>query len=176
MSDVLARLVPPGAPHKPRRRRSGKTFTARERPALRHDGDGIEVRIYKVEEDRDEAKIILFTDAEHWFVSLAEVKSTDWDALAQRGTLRPNVARQAGRIRSYVRGTAKLIGDDEQRTLRLADVERSASMVFRRSPQPSVRREVEDAFSEYAVSVIWLDRPPPNADQFPTWEQILNGC
>jgi hypothetical protein len=176
MSDVLARLVPPDALGRPRRRRPGKTFTARERPGLRHDTEGIEVRIYKVEEDRDQAKIIVFTDAEHSFVSLAEVKSTDWDALTQRGTLRANVARQAGRLRSYVRGTAKLIGEDERRILRLADVERSASMVFRRSPQPSVRREVEDAFGDYAVSVIWLDRPPPNADEFPTWEQILNGC
>ena len=75
-----------------------------------------------------------------------------------------------------MRGTVQLIGDDERRTLRLADTERSASMVFLRSPRPSVRKEVEYAFGEYAVSVIWLDRPPPNADEFPTWEQILNGC
>jgi hypothetical protein len=177
--DFLERLLPPDAPiDKPRRRRPGKTFKARERPALRHNGaPGFEVRIYKVEGNRDDAKIILFSDAEHRFVSLADVKNTDWDALAQRGTLEQNVARQARRIRSYLRGRAEFVGEDERTSVRLLHVDRRyPSMVFWRSPEPAVRREVEDGFGDFGVSVIWLDRPPPNADQFPTWEQILNGC
>jgi hypothetical protein len=177
VADFLERLLPPGAPDRPRRRRPGKTFRARERPALRHDGgDGIEVRIYKVEGNRDRAKIILFSDAEHRFVSFGGVKNTDWDALAQRGTLERNVVRQARRVRSYLRGTVQLIGEDERSTVGLAHVRRYPSVVFLRSPEPSVRSEVEDAFGDYGVSVVWLDRPPPNPDQFPTWEQILNGC
>jgi hypothetical protein len=178
VSDFLERLLPPDAPLERPKRRPGKRFKARERPALRHDGGfGIEVRIYKVEGNRDGAWIILFADAKKRFVSLVEIKNTDWNALARRGTLKPNVVRQARRLRSYLRGTAELIGDDERCTLRLRHpLDRSASIAFRRSPESSVRRGVEDAFGEYAVSVIWLDRPPPNADEFPTWEQILNGC
>lgn len=179
VSDFLERLLPPDAPiDKPSRRRSGKAFKARERRALRHDAaPGLEVRIYKVEGNQDEAKIILFSDAEHLFVSLAHVKNTDWDALAQRGTVKQNVARQARRIRSYLRGKAEFVGEDERAAVRLLRVDRRyPSMVFPRSPQPAVRREVEEGFGEYGISVIWLDRPPPNADQFPTWEQILNGC
>jgi hypothetical protein len=178
VSDFLERLLPPGAPvDKPRRRRPGKVFKAWERPALRHEGaPGIEVRIYKVEGNRDEAKIILFSDAKHRFVSLADVKNTDWDALAQRGTLKQNVTRQARRVRSYLRGKAEFIGEDERASVRLLRVDRRyPSMVFRRSPKPAVRIDVEDAFGEYGVSVVWLDRPPPNPDDFPTWEQILNG-
>jgi hypothetical protein len=179
VSDLLERLLPRDAPiDKPRRRPPGKNFEARERPALRHEAaPGIEVRIYKVEGNRDDARIILFSDAEHRFVSLADVKSTDWDALAQRGTLKRNVARQARRLRSYLRGKARFVGEDERASVRLLRVDRRyPSMVFRRSPSPSVRREVEETFGDYGVSVVWLDRPPPNADQFPTWEQILNGC
>lgn len=180
MSDLLERLLPPDAPlDRPRRRRSGKAFKARERSALRHDGgSGIEVRIYKVEGNRDGARIILFADAKQRFVSLVEIRNTDWDALAQRGTLRPNVARQARRLRSYLRGIVELIGDDARSTLRLGHpLDRHASMMFLRGPnEPSVRADVEDAFGTWGIGVIWLDRPPPNADQFPTWEQILNGC
>jgi hypothetical protein len=179
VSDFLERLLPPDAPLERPKRRPGKRFKARERPALRHDGgSGIEVRIYKVEGNRDGARIILFADAKQRFVSLVEIKNTDWNALARRGTLKPNVARHALRLRSYLRGTVELIGDDERCTLRLRHpLDRSASMMFLRGPaEQSVRREVENAFGEYGVSVIWLDRPPPNADQFPTWEQILNSC
>jgi len=178
MSDVLERLLPRDAPVDRQRRRAGKTFKARERPALRHDGgSGIEVRIYKVEGNRDEARMILFADAKQRFVSLVEVKNTDWDALAQRGTLKPNVARHARRLRSYLRGAVELAAEDERITVRLLDVDRHASMMFLRGPvEPSVRAEVEDAFGAWGISVIWLDRPPPNADEFPTWEQILNGC
>jgi hypothetical protein len=178
VSDLLERLLPPDVPVDRRsRQQAGKAFTARERPALRHDaGSGVEVRIYKVDGNRDHGHIILFVDAEHVFASLSEVRNTDWDALAQRGTLKENVARQARRIRSYLRGTVTLVGEDEQTFVRLAHVDRHASMVFRRSPAPSVRRQVEEAFVEHALGVIWLDRPPPNADEFPTWEQILDGC
>ena len=178
LADFRERLLPPGAPMDKPRRLPGKAFQARERPALRREAaPGIEVRIYKVEGNRDDAKIILFSDAEHRFVSLADVKSTDWDALAQRGTLRQNVARQARRLRSYLRGKAEFLGEDERASMQLLHVDRRhPSMVFRRSPEPAVRKEVEDAFGDYGVSVVWLDRPPPNAEQFPTWEQILNGC
>lgn len=178
VADFLERLLPPDAPIDKPMRLPGKAFKARERPALRHEAaPGIEVRIYKVEENRDDAKIILFSDAEHRFVSLADVKSTDWDALAQHGTLRRNVARQARRIRSYLRGKAEFVAQDERASVQLLHVDRRyPSMVFRRSPDPAVRKEVEEAFDEYGVSVVWLDRPAGNADQFPTWDQILNGC
>jgi hypothetical protein len=161
----------------PRRRRPGKNYEARERPALRHDGaPGIEVRIYKVEGNRDGAKIIVFSDAAHRFVSLADVKSTDWDALAQRGTLKANVARQARRIRSYLRGRA----DSSERTnghrcgwrASLGAI-RPWSLDAARVPQSAGGRR---RLRRLGVSVVWLDRPPPNADQFLTWEQILNGC
>jgi hypothetical protein len=175
MSDLLERLLPPDAGiDKPRRRRPGKRFIALEEPALRHDaGAEVEVRIYKV----DGADIFLFTDAAHWFVVLTAVDNTDWGALARRETLEPQAARHARRLRGYLDGTVELVGEDERTPLRLADVERRASIVIPRGPaEPSVRAEVEDAFAPHGVSVVWLDRPPPNADEFPTWEQILNGC
>jgi hypothetical protein len=175
MSDrsLLERLLPPGAA-KPRRRRPGKRFRAVEHPALRHDaGAEAEVRIYRVEG----ADILVFTDAEHWFFVLTAVDTTDWSALARRGTLESHVAHQARELRSYLDGRVELVGEDERTSLRLPGIERCASVVVPRGPaESSVRTEVEDAFAPHGISVIWLDRPPPNADQFPTWEQILNGC
>ena len=178
MSDLLERLLPPDAgTDERRRRRPGKKFRALERPALRHDaGAEVEVRIYKVEVADDEADIFLFTDVQHWFVVLTAVDNTDWSALARRGTLESYVARQARRLRSYRRGRVELVGPDERTSLRLADVERRASIVVPRGPaEPSVRTQVEDGFAPYGISVVWLDRPPPNPDEFPTWDQILNG-
>ena len=178
MSDLLERLLPPDAgTDKPRRRR-GKRFKALEQPALRHDaGAGTEVRIYKADVADREADIFLFSDAEHWFVILTAVDTTDWSELARRGTLESHVARQAGRLRSYRNGTVEFVGEDERTFLRLPGTDRRASIVAPQGPaEPSVRAEVEGAFAPHGISVIWLDRPPPNADQFPTWEQILNGC
>jgi hypothetical protein len=171
--DLLERLLPPDAA-KPRRRRAGKRFRAVEQPALRHDaGAAAEVRIYKV----DGADIFVFTDAQHWFVILTAVDNSDWVALAQRGTLESHVAGQADRLRSYRNGTVEFVGEDERTFLRLPGIERRASVVVPQGPaEPSVRAEVENAFAPHGISVIWLDRPPPNADEFPTWEQILNGC
>jgi hypothetical protein len=173
MLDLLERLLPPDAVDKPRRRRPGKRFRAVEQPALRHDaGAGAEVRIYKVGGD-----IFVFTDAEHWFVILTAVDTTDWSAAARRGTLESHVAHQARRLRSYRNGTVEFVGEDEQTFLRLPGTDRRASIVVPRGPtEPSVRAEVENAFAPHGMSVIWLDRRPPNADQFPTWEQILNRC
>jgi hypothetical protein len=96
----------------------------------------------------------------HWFVVLTAVDTTDWSAAARRGTLESHVAGQARRLRSYRNGTAEFVGEDEPRG----------------AAEPSIRAEAENAFAPHGISVIWLDRPPPNADQFPTWEQILNGC
>jgi hypothetical protein len=175
VSDFLERLLPPDAPiDKPRRRRPGKRFRAVEQPALRHDaGVETEVRIYKV----DGAAIFVFTDAEHWFVVLTAVDATDWSAAARRGTLESHIVCQARRLRSYRNGTVEFVGEDERTFLRLPGVDRRASIVVPRGPaEPAVRAEVENAFAPHGISVIWLDRPPPNADEFPTWEQILNGC
>jgi hypothetical protein len=98
----------------------------------------------------------------------------DWSAAARRGTL---VTRQARRLRSYRNGTVEFVGENERTLLRLPGTDRRASIVVPRGPaEPSVRAEVEKAFAPHGISVIWLDRPPPNADEFPTWEQILNGC
>jgi hypothetical protein len=172
MLDLHERLLPPDAG--PRRRRPGKRFRAVEQPALRHDaGAETEVRIYKV----DGAAIFLFTDAEHWFFVLTAVDTTDWSALARRGTLESHVTRQASRLRSYRNGTVELVGEDERTVMRLPGIERRASVVVPCGPaEPSIRAEVEAAFAPHGISVIWLDRPPPNADEFPTWEQILSSC
>jgi hypothetical protein len=176
MSDLLERLLPPDAA--PRRRPRGKRFRALEQPALRHDaGAAVEVRIYKVDVADGEADIFLFTDAEHWFFVLSAVDTSDWSALARHGTLESHVACQADRLRSYRNGKVELVGEDELTCLRLPGIVRRASIVVPRGPaEPSVRAEVEHEFAPHGISVIWLDRPPPNADQFPTWEQILNGC
>jgi hypothetical protein len=174
MSDLLERLLPPDAIEKRRRRPPGKKFRAVELPALRHDaGAGAEVRIYKV----DGAAIFVFTDAEHWFVVLTAVDTTDWSAAAGRGTLESYVAGQARRLRSYRNGTVEFVGEDERTVLRLRGIDRRASVVVPQGPaEPSIRAEVENAFAPHGISVLWLDRLPPNADQFPTWEQILDGC
>jgi hypothetical protein len=175
---LLERLLPPDAGiDEQRRPRPGKRFKALELPALRHDdGGGIEVRIYKVAVGDDETDILLFTDVYRLFVVLTAIDHTDWSALARRGTLESYAAREAGRLRSYLRGRAELVGPDERAFFRLTDVERRASIVVPQGPaEPSVRAKVEDAFAPHGISVIWLDRPPPNADDFPTWEQILNG-
>ena len=126
---------------------------------------------------RGRADIFLLVEDERSFAALAEVKNTSWEPLAARGTLQRNVARQARQLWSYLDGIAELRRPDgTSHHVDLSNLERYAAMIFPTAPRPSIRAQVEDAFGEYGISVIWLDEPPPeDSEAFPAWEALIEG-
>ena len=106
---------------------------------------------------------LLVMDAER-SVAIVEAKNTDWDVLAARGTLEPNLARYARQVWRYLEGIA-IVRDapgGDVREVDLARVEsRYAALVFPKAPSGAgVRERIEQALDPVGISAIWFDEPP----------------
>lgn len=154
----------------------GKSFHALAQPHYRYDsGVEAEQALYKVDGAPGRADIFLVVNERYRYAGLSEVKNTDWEAVAGRGTLPRMVARHARQLWSYLNGTVELRREDGSRKrLRIREIDCSAAMVYPRAPEASVRQQVEDGLGAYGITVIWLDEPPPeHSEAFEAWRAVL---
>jgi hypothetical protein len=100
---------------------------------------------------------------------ILEVKNTDWDRLAKRGTVRRNLNSHRRQVWRYLYGTTEFRHDEERKDVDLEDIDRVAGIVYPRVPgTEGLKEAIESYFGEWGITVVWFDEPPPEGT--PAWE------
>ena len=93
-------------------------------------------------------RIDIFVDKIDDFVSVIEIKSTDWDRIKPQNR-RKNLGSHCRQILRYV---DKYLDDDE--------ISVCAGMIYPQSPRtPGLKAEIEKYLNDQCLQVLWYDDP-----------------
>ena len=130
----------------------GRLFEAAEKAEWVDIDSGIGSFEHRIELGAGEfGRADIFIDESGW-VSIIEVKATDWDAM-QAHRVRPNARRHVRQVMRYV-GSYWEKGTDI-----------SPGLVYPRAPQDVQRRQlIERVAEESSIQVVWADERPAPAE------------
>ncbi len=121
--------------------------------------------------------LLLFVEGEN--LVLAEVKYTDWDRLAARGTQERNLASHRRQLWQYLDGVVEEVklADGGSLRLRLQRYERQGALIYPQRPASAgLDVAIEEELGTWGITVIWFFEPPPaDSPAHPAWIAMCEG-
>lgn len=148
-----------------------------------------EFSLYKASGRPGRSDLLLF--AEDDLVVIVEVKDTDWDILAGRGTWRQNLLRHCRQVWQYLEGELKPEHVAGPRR-RIDELWRQAALIYPRRPTtPGLDADIEAVLTgeitgvaddgtyestAQGISLIWFYEPPPeDSPAYAAWVVMREG-
>lgn len=123
------------------------------------------------------ADLFLWAEPDRSFALVIEVKWTDWDRLAGRGTVRRNLASHRRQVWEYLEGRIFVRRGLSGDSVELEVIDRQAALAYPAVPRTDgLRDTVESELGEWGITTNWFDEPPP-ADSAGgrSWTAIATG-
>ena len=137
-----------------------------------------ETTLIRADKRKGRADLLLLHE-EGRAVVVIEIKNTDWDRLAIRGTLRRNLLAHRRQLWRYLDGALALepLRSEVPPALELEFLERQGALVYPSRPLTAgLDVDIEEVLAEWGLTVVWFDEPPPaDSPAGEAWEALAAG-